>query len=273
MIIFSERVNGMYRDIRGAVNDKDKGPVQKAVKEQVAGGADVIDINLGPTKGDPVENFVWLAETVHEVPEAAKLPISLDSAKPKVLLEAVPKVKEKLPDTKLIVNSSTADPDCMGQLVPLAVEHGAGIVGLTMDKGGVPGDVEKRVECGATFIMTAMESGLTPDDIYIDPIILPVNVAPKGPMNVMEAIRQLAVVSDPPPHFIIGLSNVSQKCLKTHLLNRTYLVMCLAAGLDAAIMDAADADLVEAAVSADVLLEKMLYSDDYMKAWKMQKGI
>ena len=59
----------------------------------------------------------------------------------------------------------------------------------------------------------------------------------------------------------------------THLLNRTYLVMAIAAGLDSAIMDAADKELVEAAVSAEVLLEKHLYSDDYLKAWKMQKGI
>ena len=150
---------------------------------------------------------------------------------------------------------------------------GAGIIGLTMDQEGVPGNVEKRVECGATFLMTAMEAGLIPEDIYIDPIILPINVASKQPVNVMEAIRQLAIVSDPPPHFILGLSNVSQKCLMNHLINRTYLVMAVSAGLDAAIMDAADKDLVEAAVTAEILLDKHLYSDDYMKAWRMQKGI
>ena len=270
MIIFSERVNGMYRDVRTAINKRQRETVQRLVKEQVAGGADVIDINLGPTKGDPVENFVWLAQIVSEVTDT---PISLDSAKPAVLIGALPKVREAVGGTGLIINSATADPDSMGKLVPLAAEHGAGIVGLTMDKEGVPGDVGKRVECGAMFLMTAMESGIQPGDIYLDPIILPVNVAPKQPENVMEAIRQLAVVSSPPPHFIIGLSNVSQQCLKTHLLNRTYLVMCIAAGLDAAIMDAADTDLVEAAVSAEVLLEKHLYSDDYLKAWRMQKGL
>jgi len=89
----------------------------------------------------------------------------------------------------------------------------------------------------------------------------------------MEAIRQLAILSDPPPHFILGLSNVSQKCLMRSLINRTYLVMAITAGLDSAIMDAEDKDLVEAAISAEVLLEKHLYSDDYIKAWKMQKGI
>jgi 5-methyltetrahydrofolate corrinoid/iron sulfur protein methyltransferase len=270
MIIFSERINGMYRDVRKAINAKDKTVVHDLCREQVAGGADVMDVNLGPTKGDPVENFVWLAQTVREVTD---LPISLDSAKPNVLAEAVPRVKEALPDAKLVINSSTATPDCMGKLIPVAVETGAGIIGLTMDQEGVPGNVEKRVECGATFFMMAMESGILPEDIYLDPIILPVNVAQKQPWIVMEAIRQLAILSDPPPHFILGLSNVSQQCLMRGLLNRTYLVMCITAGLDAAIMDAADKELVEAAVSAEVLLDKHLYSDDYIKAWKMLKGI
>ena len=270
MIIFSERINGMYRDVRKAINQKDKSVVQELVRQQVAGGADVMDINLGPTKGDAAENFVWLAQTVSEVTDK---PISLDSAKPKVLAEAVPKVKQALPDTKLVLNSCTAAPENMEKLIPVAAENGAAIIGLTMDREGVPGDVEKRVECGATFLMTAMEMGIAPEDVYIDAIILPVNVASKQPANVMEAIRQLAIVNDPPPHFILGLSNVSQQCLMNHLINRTYLVMAIAAGLDAAIMDAADKELVEAAVSAEVLLEKHLYSDDYIKAWKMQKGL
>ncbi len=270
MIIFSERINGMYRDVRKAINERDKQVVQELVREQVAGGADVLDINLGPTRGDAAENFVWLAQTVNEVTDK---PISLDSAKPKLLAEAVPKVKQALPDVKLVLNSCTAAPENMEQLIPVAAENGASIIGLTMDREGVPGDVEKRIECGATFLMTAMEMGIEPDDVYIDPIILPVNVASKQPANVMEAIRQLSLVNDPPPHFILGLSNVSQKCLMNHLINRTYLVMAIAAGLDAAIMDAADKELVEAAVSAEVLLDKHLYSDDYIKAWKMQKGL
>ena len=270
MIIFSERINGMYRDVRRAINEKEKPVVHELTKEQVAGGADVMDINLGPTKGDPVENFVWLAQTVSEVTD---LPISLDSAKPKLLADAVPRVKEALPGTKLVINSSTAAPDCMETLIPVAAASGASIIGLTMDQEGVPGNVEKRVECGAAFFMMAMENGIMPDDVYLDPIILPINVAPKQPSNVMEAIRQLAILSDPPPHFILGLSNVSQQCLMRSLINRTYLVMAITAGLDAAIMDAADKELVEAAISAEVLLDKHLYSDDYIKAWRMQKGI
>lgn len=270
MIIFSERINGMYRDVRTAINERNKAVIHDLVKAQVAGGADVIDINLGPSRGDPADNFLWLAQTVHEVTDK---PLSLDSAKPDLLVEVVPRVSAALLGTKLVINSSTAAPENMAKLIPLAAQHHAGIIGLTMDQEGVPGNAEKRVECGAAFLMAALEAGLPPEDVYIDPIILPVNVAPKQPWHVLEAIRQLATVNNPPPHFIIGLSNVSQKCLLNRLLNRTYLVMCLAAGLDAAIMDAADKDLVEAAISAEVLLEKHLYSDDYLKAWRMQKGL
>ncbi len=270
MIIFSERINGMYLDIRAAIKEQNKQVIQDVLKEQLAGGADVIDINLGPVKADPIESFVWLAKTVHEVTDK---PISVDSAKAKLLSEVIPRVKEAVPDAKLIVNSCTAAPEYMDKLIPVAAATESGIIGLTMDAEGVPGNVEKRIECGATFLMMAMESGIDPDDIYLDPIALPVNAAFKQQEFVIEAIRQLAIVNDPPPHFIIGLSNVSTKCLKNSLLNRTFLTMCLAAGLDAAIMDAADKDLVEAAITTEVLMGKHLYSDDFIKAWRMQKGL
>ncbi len=270
MIIFSERINGMYRDVRAAIKDRDKTVIHELAKQQLNGGADVMDINIGPVKGDAVEHFVWLTQTVHEVTDK---PLSLDSAKAKLLVEVIPKVRATLPDTKLVVNSCTASPEYMDKLLPVTADCGAAIIGLTMDQDGVPGNVEKRIECGATFLMGALEAGIAADDIFIDPITLPVNAAFKQQENVVEAIRQLAIINDPPPKFIIGLSNVSTKCLMNSLLNRTFLVMCVAAGLGAAIMDAADEELVNSMITAEVLLGKHLYSDDYVKAWRIQKGL
>lgn len=270
MIIFSERINGMYRDVRSAIAERNSQVVQDLLRQQLDGGADIIDINIGPSKGDPVDNFIWLAQTVHEI---TSKPLSLDSAKADLLVQVVPRVREALPDTKLVINSCTAARQYMDKLIPLAVECETSIIGLTMDQDGVPGNVEKRIECGATFLMTALEAGIAPEDIYLDPITLPVNAAFKQQQYVIEGIRQLSMVNDPPPHFIIGLSNVSTKCLLSKLLNRTFLVMCLTAGLDAAIVDSADQDLIDAMITAEVLLGKELYSDEYVKAWKMQKGL
>lgn len=270
MIIFGERINGMYRDVRAAITERNKGVIQDLTCEQIAGGADVMDLNVGPSKGNAVENFVWLAQTVNEVTDK---PLSLDSAKADLLVQVVPRIRQALPGTKLVINSCTAAPDYMAKLLPLAVSCGTGVIGLTMDQEGVPGNVEKRIECGAAFLMSALELGISIEDIYLDPISLPVNAAFKQQVFVVEAIQQLKMVNDPPPKFIIGLSNVSTKCLHNRLLNRTFLVMCLAAGLDAAILDAADPDLIEAMISAEVLLGRHLYSDEYVKAWKMQKGL
>jgi len=67
MIFFSERINGMYRDVRAAIPERNKQVIVDLLKPQLDGGADIIDINVGPSKGDPVENFVWLASVVREV--------------------------------------------------------------------------------------------------------------------------------------------------------------------------------------------------------------
>jgi 5-methyltetrahydrofolate corrinoid/iron sulfur protein methyltransferase len=87
----------------------------------------------------------------------------------------------------------------------------------------------------------------------------------------MQAIGQLKLISDPPPNFILGLSNVSQNCKERSLLNSTYVAMCIGAGLNAAIMDALDEDLMRAAITAEVLLEKQLYCDDYVAAYMSNK--
>ena len=265
MYVIGERINGMFVNVKEAIRNRDPKVIQDLALAQMAAGASALDVNVGPAVSDAKGAMIWLVETIRQVTDA---PLSIDTAKWDVMSTVIPMVAGDK-----IINSSKADPEIAARCVKLAVENGAGMIGLTIDANGVPGNVEKRVECGAAFLMTAIEAGLAPQDVYLDPIILPVNVASKQPCNVMEAIRQLALVSDPPPHFIIGLSNVSQRCLMNHLINRTYLVMCLAAGLDAAIMDACDKDLVEAAISAEVLLDKHLYSDDYIKAWRMQKGI
>ena len=77
----------------------------------------------------------------------------------------------------------------------------------------------------------------------------------------------MKMFSDPPPKFILGLSNVSQSCRERELINRTYLVMAIGAGLDAAIMDCTDRELMEAGITAELLLEKQIYCDDYVAAY------
>lgn len=259
MFVIGERINGMFKEVKKAIEDRNKAPIQDLARRQLAAGADALDVNVGPTKGKPVENMLWLIETIQEVTDA---PISIDTPKFEVMAEAL-----KACRNPKIINSTKASAVELDRYVPLAVQTGAQLVALTIDETGVPRDVDARVMMGATVVTKAMECGLDMVDVYIDPVILPVNVAPKQPKAVLGAISQLKLISDPAPNFVIGLSNVSQNCKERSLLTRTFLSMCVGVGLNAAIMDALDADLMNAAITAEVLLEKQLYCDDYIAAY------
>ena len=202
--------------------------------------------------------MLWLVDTIREVCDA---PLSIDTAKWSVMSEVIPRV----PGDK-IINSSKADPEIAARNVALAVENGAGMIGLTIDADGVPGNLDKRVELGAQVITIAMEGGLDMDKLFIDPIILPVNVAPTNPFQCMHAMSQIVMFADPAPHLMLGLSNLSQKCANRHLINRTYLAMAMAHGLDGAILDPLDRDLMEVVATTELLLGKSIYCDAFLEA-------
>jgi len=258
MFVIGERINGMFEDVKQAIRQKDPKVIQNLAKRQLAAGASALDVNVGPATSDVHGAMLWLVETIRSVTDA---PLAIDTAKWEIMAAIIPKVSGAK-----ILNSSKADTDIATQYMGLAKEHDAAVIGLTLDAGGVPGNVEKRVELGVQLITLAMDAGLNMDKLFIDPIILPVNVAPKNPAHCMQAMVQLRAFADPPPHLVLGLSNVSQRCRKRGLINRTYLAMAIAHGLDAAIMDPLDTDLMNAAITAELLMEKMIYCDSYLAA-------
>ena len=131
-----------------------------------------------------------------------------------------------------------------------------------------PLDENGRLEIAMRVVAAAMEKGLDTSRLMIDAVILPVNVTQPTPGHVLETIRNVKVLSDPPPKTVLGLSNVSQGTQLRELLNRTYLVMALAAGMDAAIVDVLDTDLMDAMIAAEVLLNRAVYADDFLKAYR-----
>lgn len=263
MYIIGERINGMFQDVKRAIVDRDGQVIKDLALRQVAGGADALDINVGPASSDAEGALLWLVECVREV---TPITLAIDHAKWSVMSQVVPQV----PGATMI-NSSKADPEALADYVGLAKEKGASLIGLTLDRRGVPSDVDRRIELGATIIAVAQEMGLPMSDLFVDTIVLPTNVAPDQPRKVLEAIRQLAAFSDPAPHFVLGLSNVSQNCNERSLINRTYLAMAVAAGLDAAILDPLDSELVDASIGAELLCGKTIYCDSFLTAERQRK--
>jgi len=259
MIFIGERINGGFKDIQRAIKERDKSIIQHWAKIQTEAGANYLEVNMGAAS-NKIEDFIWMIETFQETVET---PISIDSNKP-VFTEKAIKVCKYSP----IINSSTADKEKLDQIIPLAVEYNAGLIGLCMDKKGAPQDVNRRVELGATIFSEAIEKGLSEDKIFLDPVTMPLKFLQEQAGNLIEAIHQFTLLSSPPPHIISGLSNISSKAKEMKLINRIFLVMCIEAGLDAAICDVTDKELINSAITAEVILNKHIYSDLFIKAYR-----
>jgi len=264
MEIIGERINGMFKDIREAIKNKDKKPVQEWAVKQTENGATWLDVNTGASAEDQVEAMKWLVTTIQEVVDT---PLSLDSTNYDVIEEGL-----KLCKRPALINSCHADRYKIERVFPMAVKYNAKVIGLAMsEESGIPKNAENRVALAAELVAAADEFGLPLEDLYIDPLILPVNVAQDHMVEAMETLRQAKLLSDPAPKTVVGLSNVSQRCANRKLINRTALVMLMACGLDAAIADACDDDLMEAAATARVLLNKEIYCDSYVDLFKARK--
>ncbi|MGE5197112.1 MAG: dihydropteroate synthase [Deltaproteobacteria bacterium] len=260
MFIIGELINGMYQNIGKAIKEKDKSIIQKCALEQLKSGADALDVNCGPASKNAVSDIQWLVEAIQEVTDK---PIALDSSKPQVIESGLKVLKNPG-----IINSTTADPEKLNILVPLAKEHKTKLIGLALSAKGVPQNKDQRLELAAGIVATCADQGFPIEDLYLDPIILPVNVAQPQLKDILESIREFKIIAEPSPKAVVGLSNVSQGSCSRSLINRTFLTMAVAFGLDAAILDPNDADLMDALITAELILSKQIYCDSYLDAYR-----
>ena len=260
MFVIGELINGMFADIASAIKEKDKGAIQKCALAQVNAGADALDVNCGPASKQPIVDMQWLVEVIQEITDK---PLSIDSSKPQVIEAGLKATKNKA-----IINSVTADQDKLDMLIPLAIKYNAKLIGLTISTKGIPQNKEQRLELAATIVSNCMDKGFPAENIYLDPIVLPVNVAQAQMHDILESIREFKIISEPSPKTVVGLSNVSQGTRVRSLVNRTFLTMAVAYGLDAAILDPKDKELMDALITSELILNRHIYCDSYLDAYR-----
>lgn len=260
MLIIGELINGMYKAVGKAIEERDKKTIEKIAKDEVTHGAGMLDVNTGPYEKNPKDAMKWLVETIQEVTD---VPLALDSTKIDVIEEGLKLVKKKA-----MINSTNADEEKLNTILPLAKKYNTSLIGLTMGKKGVPRDKNERMEHAVKIVTKCQEVGFDIANLYLDPIVLPVNIAQAQGVEILESIREFKLLCDPSPKTVVGLSNASQSTKQRPLINRTYLVMAIANGLSAAIMDPLDKDLVDAAVTAELILNKNIYCDSFLNAYK-----
>ena len=267
MFVIGERINGMFTAIGDAILAKDPQPIRAMAEQQIAAGANALDINVGTRvpKAERPAVMKWLVENTREVTDIC---LAIDTPNLEVMRVGLEAACSK--GRPGMINSTTGQADKLSAFMKLAKEFQARIIGLSIDENGVATTADAKVEIGMRVLAAAMEVGIATDEVYLDPITLPLNCAQDAPGIMLETIRQFKLLSDPAPHVVIGLSNLSQGATERGLINRAFLVMAIQAGLDASIHDPLDEELMNAMITAELLLNKMIYSDSYLKAYRQR---
>lgn len=242
MYIIGEKIHIMSPKVKQALAERDGAFFAHLARRQVEAGAQALDLNIGPRKKDGPEVMDWLVDQVREgAPQAV---LSFDTTN----LAAIEVGLKKVPRGQAIINSTSAEPERLEKVPPLAVEYRAKLIALTMGKGMIPVQADARVEIAIEkLIPRALEVGLDIQDLIIDPLVLTVSGCQEYCPECIEAVRMIKFAWDPPPLVSVGLSNVSNQVPHEmrSLINRVYLVMLMAAGLDMAIADPLDEELKE----------------------------
>lgn len=238
-----ENLNVISKTLGPAMKNRDPGPIREMAKRETEAGVDFIDLNIGPARKGGAELMEWIVKIVQEVTD---LPLFLDTSNVEAI-EAGLKVYQPKKG-KAIINSIMARPERMEALIPLAAKYDAGMVALLWGPEGMPRDTDERAMFLADLYMAATEAGVAPEDVYVDPIVTPVNVQQDQLphcMGLYQAQEDLA----PGCRSTNGLSNVSNGAPE-HLrpiLNQTFLMMLIHCGVQGAIVDAFDKPLREIA--------------------------
>lgn len=253
MILIGENLNVMSRVIGEALKNKDPKPIQAMALAMAERGIDMIDVNVGPSKKMGPELMEWAVETVQEVVD---LPLSLDTTNIEAI-EAGLKANRK---GRALINSVSARSERIEAMLPLAKKYNAPFIGLTLGVEGIPRDANERGLLAAQIMADAAVAGIPEEDIWLDPIILPVNSQQIQLQGCTEFIMMLPEMA-PNCKSTGGLSNISNG-MPTRLrgiMNRTYLIMIKRYGMYSVIVDAFDDELREIARGKRPELEALVH--------------
>jgi len=262
--IIGERINPTGRKIfQDQLRQGDLSRVEIDVAQQVAGGAMVLDINMGAPLADEAE---LMDRAVKLVQGLCDLPLCIDSS----VIEAL-EAGLSAYQGKALVNSVTAEDDRMAEILPLVARHGAAVIALPNDEEEIPAEPERRVALARKIIETATGVyGIPLEDIVIDPLAMPVGADTSLVAATLETIRLLTAEFG--VNMTLGASNVSFGMPDRAAIGSAFLPMAIRDGLTSAIMDARSPQLVRSVKAADLLLNRDAWGAAWIAAHRAQQA-
>jgi cobalamin-dependent methionine synthase I len=263
MLIVAERINASRKAIRAALEKHDAAAIANEVRAQADAGAHYIDLNGGTFPGREAELLCWLVDTAQG---ATERPLCLDSPDPDALAAALARVKGARP----MINSINLEPARFARVLPLAREHRAKLIALAQGEGVPAASAAEKLDLASRLVDQLVGAGMELDDIYVDPLVFPVGTDSASGLATVSAMREI-MTRFPGVHTICGLTNVSHGLPARKLVNRAFLAGAIANGMDAAIIDPTDAQLMAALLAAEAVFGRDEYCVNLIEAFQAGK--
>lgn len=256
VLIVGERINPtgkpkLEREIRQGKLDLIKA---EAIR-QVKCGAGALDVNLGAKDGK------FMSSVIQELQKVVSVPLFIDSQDPKIVAEAL-----KVYTGKAVVNSVSGRDEVYAEILPLVKQNKSAVVGLTIDKGGIPETAVERLKIAQKIIKAAESYNIRREDVLIDSLVLPMGVYGQGASVTLEALKlikkELGVTT------ILGISNISYGLPGRKFLNQAFLCAAIQSGLDVAIVDPCDKQLMGLVPASALLGQPDLHARTYIRQFR-----
>lgn len=260
MLLIGENIHVISKNIQNALIERNEEFILDLIKKQLH--MDYIDLNVGPAKGSMAGVLPWLCDLVEK---NTGLKISFDTTNSDEMKKGLE--KSKRPE-QCLLNSTSADEARLEKLTDLAANFGSNLIALTMNKEfGIPKSADDRLNLAFEIFDKCQEKNISNEKIFFDPLILPVSVDQSQAQEALNTIQMIKQSFDPEVKTTIGLSNISNGSPNEirPLINKVFAVLAYGAGLDSAIIDSFDLDLIQTIKILETQTPKTQIDELYIK--------
>lgn len=260
MIIVGEKLNGSIKSVAQAIQSRNAEFVRDLATRQLERRADYIDICSGVPERD-AEVLGWMIDLIQT--DHPDVRFSIDSSNPDTILSCMQKCRNPG-----MINSVSLETGKIEKILPVAAEmKGWNIIALLMDNNGIPETVEKRMENFENLIAKTKEFGIAENRLFIDPLVFSVATTPESFLNFINTSK-LIRETHPDIHIISGLSNISFGLPYRKAINHAFLIGAMLNGMDSAIMDPLNADMLGGIYATEALTNLDEYCIEYLEAYR-----
>lgn len=262
LIIIGEKLNGAIPSVGKAIAARDEDFIRDLVRRQVAVGVDYLDVCAGTSADEELDALSWLIDMVQDETDTK---LCVDSPNAKIIEAVLPRVKQCG-----LINSVSGEGDKCEVIYPLLKDNDWCVVALTCDNDGIPETAQKKVDIAEALIQKAAEYDIEPDRIFIDPLVLSLSAVNDCMLQFMESVQGIKK-RYPTVKTVSGLSNISYGMPYRKIVNMNFLTLALSAGMDSAIIDPENRDMIATMYAVEALLNQDKHCRQYNKAFRQGK--